>query len=251
MNRINLGLSTPRYQQLAQAIADSIARGEYPVGSLLPGEEDLCRQFNFSRFTVREALRHLQETGLVSRRQGIGTTVIAASLNKKFGHTIDSIDQLQQYATETHLIQHQFEDVVADAALAGELGCAEGLKFLRITALRVPTGGDDTTPIAWTQIHLAAVYAGVRTGLAEHSGTIGSLVEKMYSQKITAIRQTISATAIASPVAKALEVQTGSPGLKIDRTYAGHDGVPFEFATSIHPGPRFSLSMQLDWMNPG
>jgi DNA-binding GntR family transcriptional regulator len=250
MDRINLGLGIPRYQQLAQAIADSIARGEYPVGSLLPGEEDLCRQFNFSRFTVREALRHLQETGLVNRRQGIGTTVIAATPARKFGHLIESIDELQQYAVEHRLVGHVFEDVVADSELAAELGCAPGMKFLRITALRVPIETADRTPIAWTRIHLAGVYAGIRSALPEHTGTIGSLVEKMYGQKITAIRQTISATAIEPSVAKALDVPANSPGLRIDRTYAGRDGTPFEFATSIHPGPRFSLSMQLDWLNP-
>jgi len=249
MDKINLGLGAPRYQQLAQAIADSIARGEYPVGSLLPGEEDLCRQFNFSRFTVREALRHLQETGLVTRRQGIGTTVIASTPTRKFGHMIESIDQLQQYASETRLIDHVFEDVVADEELAAELGSTPGMKFLRITALRV--GADEGKPVAWTRIHLAAIYAGVRSSLAEHSGAIGSLVEKLYDQKITAIRQTVSAAAIDEAIADMLDVAPGSPGLRIDRTYAGHDGIPFEFATSIHPGPRFSLSMQLDWMSPG
>lgn len=249
MNRINLGLGAPRYQQLAQAIADGIARGDYPVGGLLPGEEDLGRQFKFSRFTVREALRHLQEIGLVSRRQGIGTTVIAATPARRFAHTIGSIEQLQQYARATRLVDQRFADIVADAGLAEALGCRVGQKFLRISALRVAEG-EEGAPIAWTSIHLAAIYADIAGALAGHRGSIGELVEARYGQKITTIGQTVSAVAIEPAIARALDVAPNSPGLRVDRTYSGRDGVPFEYATAIHPAGRFTLSMQLKGVSP-
>ncbi len=247
MDRTKLSFNSPRYQQVAQAIAEGIAKGDYLVGSLLPGEEELCRQFGLSRFTVRQALRILQDTGLVTRRQGVGTSVIDRHPASKFGHVIESIDQLLQYATATQLVDHRFDNVVADANLAAELRCGEGTKFLRISALRITDRRQP--PIAWTQIHLAAVYAGIADQVREFTGPISSLVEQFYGQKIVAIRQNISATAIPAPKARLLKVKPRSPGLKIDRTYAGYDGVPFEYASSVHPGSRFNLSMQLNWMN--
>jgi GntR family transcriptional regulator len=251
MNRINLGLGSPRYQQLAQAIADGIARGDYPVGSLLPGEEEIGRQFKFSRFTVREALRHLQEVGLVNRRQGIGTSVIASAPARRFAHTIGSIEQLQQYARDTRLVAPRFADVVADEEMAETLGCTLGQKFLRITALRAESDGPDATPVAWTRIHLAAVHAaGVRNAMAGHRGSVGALVEALSGEKISAIGQTISAVAISPEIAAELGVATGSPGLRIDRSYSGRNGVPFEYATAIHPSGRFSLSMELKGVSP-
>ena len=57
--------------RLRQAILD----GDYGFGERLPAERDLAGHFGTSRNTVREALRRLEETHLVSRRIGSGTFV--------------------------------------------------------------------------------------------------------------------------------------------------------------------------------
>ena len=69
----------PRYQQLSTLLAREIRDGRHPVGSLLPPEPQLCERFGVSRHTLREAVRKLCEQGLVTRHQGIGTRVKAAS----------------------------------------------------------------------------------------------------------------------------------------------------------------------------
>ncbi len=57
--------------RLRQAILD----GTYADGERLPAERDLARHFEASRGTVREALRRLEESHLVTRRIGSGTFV--------------------------------------------------------------------------------------------------------------------------------------------------------------------------------
>src|SRR4051794_6221909 len=66
----------PLYVQVARTLKDEIVSGAWPVGSLLPTEDELCARFSVSRYTVREALRRLREDGLVSSRQGAGTVVV-------------------------------------------------------------------------------------------------------------------------------------------------------------------------------
>jgi DNA-binding FadR family transcriptional regulator len=56
-------------------LVDRIVSGEYPPGTLLPPEPLLCQSFDVSRSVVREALKVLQEKGLVTVRQGHGTVV--------------------------------------------------------------------------------------------------------------------------------------------------------------------------------
>ena len=68
----------PRYAQVASDLMERIAAGEYPIGSLLPKEVDLSAKYGISRHTMREALRRLDEAGLVSRRRRAGTEVLAA-----------------------------------------------------------------------------------------------------------------------------------------------------------------------------
>lgn len=60
---------------LVNVLVDGIVSGHYPSGSLLPPEPALCQSFDVSRSVVREALKALEEKGLVHARQGHGTTV--------------------------------------------------------------------------------------------------------------------------------------------------------------------------------
>lgn len=54
-----------------------IVRGVHPPGTPLPPEPALCETFGVSRTVVREAMKILQEKGLVQVRQGSGTMVTA------------------------------------------------------------------------------------------------------------------------------------------------------------------------------
>ena len=69
--------SQPRYLQIAADLKQAIVSGRYPVGARLPTELELCEQFGISRFTAREAVRVLSSAGLVSRKQRVGTIVVA------------------------------------------------------------------------------------------------------------------------------------------------------------------------------
>ncbi len=63
------------YLQIIDFLFEDIKDGKYPPGSNLPSEEQLAREFSVSRVTLREALRVLEEDGIIIRRHGIGTFV--------------------------------------------------------------------------------------------------------------------------------------------------------------------------------
>ncbi|NUW33348.1 FadR family transcriptional regulator [Nonomuraea sp. SMC257] len=56
-------------------LVERIVRGVHPPGTALPPEPALCEAFSVSRTVVREAVKVLQEKGLVQVRQGAGTMV--------------------------------------------------------------------------------------------------------------------------------------------------------------------------------
>jgi DNA-binding FadR family transcriptional regulator len=64
--------------RIASTLAVRILRGEYPVGTLLPSEEKLRREFNASRTALRESMRVLSSKGLIDPRQRVGTFVQSA-----------------------------------------------------------------------------------------------------------------------------------------------------------------------------
>jgi GntR family transcriptional regulator, transcriptional repressor for pyruvate dehydrogenase complex len=71
--------SARRPARLAAAVAedliDAVVGGKLPAGSVLPGEQSLCEDFGVSRVVIREALKSLEQKGLLIIRQGHGTVV--------------------------------------------------------------------------------------------------------------------------------------------------------------------------------
>ncbi len=69
----------PRPARLATVVVDQLAHriigGELAAGSILPTEVALGEEFGFSRTVMREALKLLEERGLIRVEQGRGTTV--------------------------------------------------------------------------------------------------------------------------------------------------------------------------------
>jgi GntR family transcriptional regulator len=65
------------YRQVAAAIRDAIASGEYPPGTLLPSETQLIERYRVSRPTVRNAVAALRAEGLIEVIHGKGSILRA------------------------------------------------------------------------------------------------------------------------------------------------------------------------------
>lgn len=64
-----------RSESIAVQLRDEILRGHYKPGDRLPAERDLATLLGVNRGSVREALKKLEQLGLVVIRRGDGTTV--------------------------------------------------------------------------------------------------------------------------------------------------------------------------------
>src|SRR5579863_6499606 len=95
-------VDTPRYVQILNVLHQRVESGEYPLEERMPTESELCDEFGASRFTVREALRRLVDHGMVQRRQGAGSIVVAASPKARYVHSLSSLGDLSQFAFDTH-----------------------------------------------------------------------------------------------------------------------------------------------------
>jgi GntR family uxuAB operon transcriptional repressor len=91
---------------IAADLRRAIESGRYREGDRLPPERELAASFGAARSTVRRALDELQRSGLVSRRLGSGTFVIAALRQADKGDVAELISPLQlietRFAVEPH-----------------------------------------------------------------------------------------------------------------------------------------------------
>lgn len=77
------------YEQIVQQIETSIREGKLKPGEQLPAERDLAQQFGVSRTAVREAVKALNEKGLVEAYSGRGTFVTSGK-SPSMRHSLES-----------------------------------------------------------------------------------------------------------------------------------------------------------------
>ena len=234
---------SPIYRQLAADLMAEITRGSYPVGTVLPKEVELSATYGVSRHTVREALRRLQDAGIVSRRRRAGTEVIATDPPLIYTQPSNSVDDLLQYAEGTRLEGLRRFRLVCDAALAAKLECEEGREWLCVETLR--TYPDGSRPLCLTTNYLNLDLLNLEAHLSELPDRISAMLERRYDVRVTAIEQTIQAVALTTGEAALLAAEPGSPGLRAVRRYYDQTGRLLELSEAVHPGARFTYVMRL------
>jgi len=231
-----------RYQQLAQELGHEIETGAYPVGSLMPTEIELCDRFKVSRYTVREAMRLLRAQGLVTRRRGAGTVVLAAAPARSFNQPLGSVADILQYAHATKLNIRGVNNVSADARLAAQLGVAEGSRWVHVAATRVDNLSG--RPVSLTEIYLAARFDGIAGRIVATTASYSEFVEATYGVPTARIEQQVAAVALDRNEALALDAERDEPALRTRRRYFDTAGDLIIVSDSLHPGDRFTLSME-------
>lgn len=235
--------SQPQYVLVAQALMRDIAEGRYPVGGMLPTEHELCTQFRVSRHTAREAVRKLQERGLVERQRGIGTRVRSAHTESQYVQSTASIADLTPYVEDTRLVTTAAREVIADAALSAKLGCEPGQRWLRIEGFRY--AGSDNLPMAHTEIYVNPSYGGIQKLIGAAKVPVYRLIEEQFGERVVEVRQKLRAVTLSPAEARALEAEAGSAGLLITRHYLGARHQVLEVAVNLHPADRFAYETSL------
>ncbi|MEW6254905.1 MAG: GntR family transcriptional regulator [Pseudomonadota bacterium] len=243
-----------RYAYVARVLAEAIAQGRHPVGSVLPNELDLAEQFSVSRSTIRAAMRELQASGLISRRKSAGTRVEAARPARDaegFVQTLSSVESVQQFGFETERRVQEVGEVVADEALAAQLGCRPGSRWLRISSIRCLKDNAAAPPICWTDVYVDDTYGdAMRPRIATYPAIFGSLLEEVSGRQISEIRQDIKAVGVPTRIAGALGSAPGAHALEIRRQYILSPASMAEVSLSIHPADRYSYATRLRRQHP-
>lgn len=237
------GAARKRYEAVAAALLADIRAGRLAVGATLPGEHELVQQFGVSRHTVREALRRLEELGLIGRYQGIGTVVKSRSSTETYVQSVRTPAELLQYPADSKLTVVATATVRAGRQLARLLGCPVGTQWALIRCLRRLKG--QRVPLCWSDVYVLPEYAGIAAMIGRRAGPVYGLICKQYGESIESVDIDILARTVPEAIAGPLEVLPGSPCLTVVRRYRGRGRRLFEVSVSEHPGDRYTYSLQL------
>ena len=232
-----------RYRDIAGRLQKEIRLGRTDVGDLLPTETELMARYSASRQTVREALRILMDQGLIVRRAGLGSVVIASEPPVLFTHSVKSLGEWLRYSNETYRDVVATRDIVADRKRAALLKCEPGKHWFLIEAVR--RSDQFATPLGWTEIYVLRKFAGV-VKRSDHGRTpVHEQIAKTYGQTTEYAQMEIFARAMPASLAKALQVKAGSPALTVVRRYYGTGQELFEVTVTTHPEGRYTYTMDM------
>jgi GntR family transcriptional regulator len=232
--------STPLYAAVAKDLVDRISSGKYPPGTLLPTEPQLSEMYGVSRQTVREALRRLADSGLVSRQPGVGTRVHKAAPGTSYSYQIGSLSDITEYARDVPLKVDSIEEIEARGELAERLSCRQGTRWLHVKGKRSRIG--DTTAVATSEIFLRAAYPGIEAHLQDLHGAVHVVLEEHYGEIIDEVHQEILAIEADAPTAAALGLETGAPALEVRRRFFGPGDRLILLGRVVYPGHSFSYT---------
>jgi GntR family transcriptional regulator, transcriptional repressor for pyruvate dehydrogenase complex len=92
------------FLQIVQQIEESILENRMKPGDQLPPERELAQQFGVSRTAVREAMKALQEKGLVEAHSGRGTFVIDGT-SQAIRESLDRMMKIGQPGNHVQLVE--------------------------------------------------------------------------------------------------------------------------------------------------
>jgi GntR family transcriptional regulator len=236
---------TPRYLQLAGELRGAILSGKFSARDQFPTESELCQRYGVSRFTVREALRRLQNEGLIARRRGSGTVVQpAAARGGALHQPLSNVGEILQYARDTQVSYESLGRAALPRRVAEQIACDTSGLWTALRGTRRHAGDDRPIAVIDAYFHERLDDAVEQFDLT--AGTLFSQVEALAGVTVGKVTQDIQAVAAPAEVAAMLGMVRRAPALRILRCYHDPKGDIFEISVSHHPGDRFAYSMHID-----
>ncbi|MED5546149.1 MAG: GntR family transcriptional regulator [Pseudomonadota bacterium] len=240
----------PRYEQLADELRRAIRSGQFDTDATFPTENALCEHYGVSRFTVREALRCLQNDRLISRRRGSGTVVEPRSVRESARfQAFSSLDASRQYAADARMTLARDGEAALPRSLAAFVEAQHTAlhkgKWARLRGLLTQGGGDDH-PVAAIEAYVRPDLAHLLERVDLDSRALFRQLESHGDFTIGRVIQQIASVPASIAMAKALGIPRRTPCLRIVRVYHDSDGVPFEITNTHHPGEAFAYSMVIE-----
>lgn len=234
----------PLWHQIAERLRAAILAGEFRPGDALPSESELNRRFGVSRTTARASLDRLKEDGLITRRSGKGSIVLAPRVEQSLDRLSSFSDDMRRRGLTPSYDTRSVRRAPTTRKVADALGIPRGDEAVRIKRRLLADG----YPIGLSDSWLApAVVAD--NALPERetldAGSLYDWLRETCGAHIAGGHELIGATAATARQAQALDVGEGSPLLVAERTCHTSDGAPIEHATVHYRPDRYRFRVDL------
>ncbi|MBE3585994.1 MAG: GntR family transcriptional regulator [Thermoanaerobacter sp.] len=240
-DKINRNSFVPPYFQLAQILEQKILSGELRPGDSLPSENQLGKEYNLSRMTVRKCLSILAERGLISAHPGRGTFVSRPALDRAVFTIEEFHKEMSRRGLDPEARLLAVKVLKAPAEIGEKLGLEEGGRVMYFCRLLL--AGD--TPMA-----LERKYMRFKKGSPilenELQYKAFSEVISMHSDVLPVrSRMILRPVLVGEEDGPLLQVPAGSPALCLEQYLYAADETVAGWGFFVFRGDRFSLVSEI------
>jgi GntR family transcriptional regulator len=201
-----------------------------PAESRLLSEPELARRMGVSRATLREAMRAFEGQGLIRRRQGVGTFVVAKVPVLDTGlEVLESIETLAQRTNlSVNMGELKVNQLDADEDHAAALIIPVGTYLTRVARVIYT----ENRPIAYLVDTLPAdifTTTEIETGF---TGSVLDLLLRRGTPQLSQSKTEIRAIGATSEVARALQIQRDDVLLQFEAYLYSNDSRIVDYSLS-------------------
>ena len=241
VEELNRNSKIPLYHQLYEILRGYIIRGEWPPGSMIPPESELCHSYEVSQITTRQALDNLVSDGLIYRQRGRGSFVAQPAIETSLTRIISFTEDMQQrgYTPGSQVFYSGLTE--AHQGLAQDLQVEPGVELAQIHRLRFADG----EPMSIEKSSLVHRYCpGVLNGNFEAT-SLRETLGNQYGIRLVRARQSIRALNASLEQAELLSIKPGKALLGIERISYSQHNLPVEYLQIYYRADRYVLYTEL------
>ncbi len=225
----------PVYRRVAAYLQREIVAGRLQADTRLPAERLLAEQLHVSRMSIRKALSHLAEQGLLVPSTGRGWFVASDALEEPPNALLSfaELGESRGLRPSSRVLLQEIRP--ADLNEADSLGVAPGSSLFDLDRVRCLDGME-------VALHRTQVPLSRAPGLERVDFSVSSLygvLQRHYSIIPTRAQCVIEGRPADERAAHLLEVELGAALLAFSATTFDQDGRPFELSRIEYRADRY------------
>lgn len=234
----------PLYVEVADEIKKRVDEGVFKPGEKLTSEPELSKILGVSRGTLREALTHLENMGVISRKHGRG-----AYVSQSPSKVVAGIEKLESLTNSIRQSGHVAEDKVLsihettlDEEMAKVFNLNSGDICYEIESLRLSDG----EPV----IYCFDVLPGFLVNndkdflkLRYKCESLDEFLNKYTKYKPSKYISTVNAVLPPSKVARLLEVRVNTPMIYLEGVMYDENGIPINYGFQYFRGDKYQFKL--------
>jgi GntR family phosphonate transport system transcriptional regulator len=235
-----------RWRQIAETLVQEVYAHAYKSDERLPSDAALADRFNVNRHTVRRAIAHLQQNGLVRVERGRGTFLAGDVLDYRVGSRTRFTENLEHNKRVASRRVLAFAQGPSSEAVAAGLKLRKGRPCLLLQALGEADGWPLSVGYNYFPLpRFAALLPVIEQAKAKSDGvSITELLRRCGVEHYARKQTKISAQLPKDDIARILKMSPSQPLLCTESIDVDAEGAPIIFATTLFRADRLQFLVE-------